>query len=115
MMKDKRKKGCPNQDCKRNKKKKRFAADNESCPDCGEKLVFVCKRCFGPIEDEDIKHRKCASCEAKAKDRKDKVVGVAKKGGLAIGGLFATGVGLVLSNKDEAKELAADAIEAMKK
>ena len=72
MPKDKRKKGCPNTKCERNKKKYSYKATDQYCTICGEKLLFVCADCFKRIEDTDMRHKYCAICEANREDRKEK-------------------------------------------
>jgi len=74
MAKDNRKKGCPNKDCGRNKKKYFYKATDMYCTICGQPLVYVCKDCFSRIDDTDIKHTRCELCEAKRADRKAKIV-----------------------------------------
>jgi predicted amidophosphoribosyltransferase len=51
MSKDNRKKGCPNSDCQMNIKKIRQSTENDFCPKCATRLVFVCSKCFDEIED----------------------------------------------------------------
>lgn len=88
-MKDKRVKCCPNMQCEHNRerKKHRYCASDRFCSLCGNELVYACAKCFDSIADEGPAHRICASCEAKAEDRKDK----AKK----IGGRVAAGATVV--------------------
>ena len=72
MEKDKRIKGCANESCDSFLAKRKFSSSDSYCSACGMGLVFVCSKCHGPIEDEGPKHRLCRSCEAKAKDQKQK-------------------------------------------
>lgn len=72
MTKDKRKKGCPDTDCQRNIKKVKQDADNDFCPKCGVRLVFVCAKCFDEIEDIDANHRICKKCEIEAEEKSAK-------------------------------------------
>ena len=81
MAADKRKKGCPNEECERHQKKIKLKATEEYCPKCGAKLIFVCAKCFREIEDLDPKHRICKLCEAKKDEKRAEVVNKAKKGG----------------------------------
>ena len=81
-MKDNRKKGCPNPECKKNMEHVLFKATAKYCVECATPLVFVCKDCFKKIEDLGPKHILCNLCEAKHKD--DPMIGVkktVKKGG----------------------------------
>ena len=87
-MRDRRSKGCPNPQCNRNKEKFRYKASDAYCTHCGGKLVFVCERCFGPIEDAGPNHRICPHCQAKIDDRADKRRDIAQK---AVGGVMAVG------------------------
>ena len=86
---DTRKKACPNEKCDLYKKKK-FPNTTNYCPNCGEKLVFVCKaiNCYKPIEDIGPKHSVCEECEAKRKDTKDSII----KGGKQV----AAGAGAIV-------------------
>ena len=89
MSKDRRTKGCSNEKCVMHLDKKKLDADNEFCPKCGTRLIYVCAKCFTEIEDLGISHRKCKRCEAEVEERKEKVKDTAKK---AVGKLGATGV-----------------------
>lgn len=102
MAKDKRIKGCPNEECANHIKKTRFKADQEVCPDCGAELVFVCRKCFCEIQDINEKHRVCRHCMEKSiqkkEEQKEAVKGVAKK--VAAGaGVAVVGVGGKILNK----------------
>ena len=85
-MSDKRVKGCPNESCKAYKKTK-YKAEDRFCKDCGTELIFVCSKCWTPLAGNDPNKKICAKCEAKAQDRKEKVIDTAKKigsGALAV-------------------------------
>lgn len=83
MTKDKRVKGCPTEGCQMHDEKKRRPADDEFCPKCGARLIFVCKKCFCEIEDIDSDHRICARCEAELKDKQKEAKELIQKGGAA--------------------------------
>lgn len=51
MSSDKRKKGCTNTSCAMNQSKHMFPSTDMYCSQCGQPLVFVCKKCFKKIED----------------------------------------------------------------
>lgn len=96
MVVDKRVKGCPNENCSLHKEKLKQKPDMNYCPMCGEKLVFVCAKCFCEIENIDYDHRICALCEVKRSQKKGAVAGAAKDGAKAVGKLalgVAVGVG----------------------
>lgn len=80
MVIDNRKKGCPNEACIMNSKKKRQKSDIDYCPKCGTKLVYVCVKCFREIEDIDRRHRICSLCEAKDAEKRQKVLDNVKNG-----------------------------------
>lgn len=83
-MSDKRVKGCPNESCKAYKKAK-YKAEDRFCKDCGTELIFVCSKCWTPLAGDDPNKKICAKCEAKAQDRKEKVIDMGKKiGGAAL-------------------------------
>lgn len=42
-MKKKIRLGCPNKDCKNYKKNEKFKSAVAECPECGSKLVHICK------------------------------------------------------------------------
>lgn len=119
-MKDKRAKGCPTENCVMHTEKVKQSADNDFCPKCGAKLVYVCKKCFRQIEDVDPKHQICELCEAKAEEKhrewKDKAKGIAAKGIIPVA---AIGAGIVNKvGKDFEKEVinkGAKVVEAMLK
>lgn len=97
-MTDKRSKGCPNIICEQHKKKVKYKADNDFCPKCGTRLIYVCAKCFKEIEDIDEKHRICRGCEADALEKKEKVRDGAVKAGKAVVGLASTVVVGVATN-----------------
>ena len=88
MAKDKRVKGCPNENCERHEKKYKYKATDRYCTICGEPLILVCERCHCEIGDEGIDHKMCARCEAILADRKEQVVknvkGVAKGAAMVV-------------------------------
>lgn len=119
-MKDKRAKGCPTENCVMHTEKVKQSADNDFCPKCGAKLVYVCKKCFRQIEDVDPKHQICELCEAKAEEKhrewKDKAKGIAAKGIIPVAAIGASIVNKV--GKDFEKEVinkGAKVVEAMLK
>lgn len=81
---DLRKKACPNEGCKTHRKKK-YSAKINYCPECGEKLIYVCKShgCFKPLDETEPEHSYCRGCQTNRDDRKEKVKTVAKKGAKA--------------------------------
>ena len=86
MIIDRRKKGCPNENCEMHKKKKMQTLENDYCPKCGTKLVYVCMKCFKQIEDNGPKHRICSLCDAKEEEKKQKMInGIKYVGGAAVG------------------------------
>lgn len=70
MKKDKRTKGCPNTNCTQNKNKHKYKAADMYCLMCGQPLVFVCGRCFSPIDDEGASHKYCRICEQQKQEHK---------------------------------------------
>ena len=96
MSKDKRKKGCKNVECQMSIKKVKQTAENDFCPKCGTKLIFVCAKCFDEIEDRDIKHRICKKCEIEAEEkvakRKQQAKKIAGKGVAVVSGTIMVGV-----------------------
>lgn len=66
-------KGCTNTSCSMNKKKKTFKSNINFCPECGSKLVAVCKtkNCYQVLDDPETVY--CALCRAKQDDQKDKL------------------------------------------
>ena len=85
ILKDKRIKCCSNSQCEcyQNKKKHKYSANDRYCTLCGSGLVFVCSKCLEPITDDGPTREVCHSCEAKQRDRKDKVVdGLKNTGGV---------------------------------
>lgn len=102
---DRRKKICPNTECINSKTK--FKANVKHCPECGAKLVYVCKerKCFKQIEDRGPSHALCDLCQAKHDDdaqaRLDKVKAVAGTGGKAALGVVISVGAAVLSRVDK--------------
>jgi hypothetical protein len=106
-MRDRRSKGCPNPQCDRNKEKFRYKASDAYCTHCGGELVFVCEKCFGPIEDAGPNHRRCPRCQAKIDDRADKRRDNAQK---AVGGVMAVGTAVAALIKVDAPKKVAKAV-----
>lgn len=99
MAKDRRVKGCPNEACPMHNEKKKQPAENEYCPKCGSRLIFVCEKCFAEIEDIDYSHRKCKRCEAESLEKKEKAKDTVKNAagkvgtaGVAVVGAAAAGI-----------------------
>lgn len=82
---DRRKKGCPNPECSQRIKKKFFGLDDRFCPKCGEKLIYVCVKCYSQIEDIGPKHRICKKCEIEKQEKKEDKKNNAKKTAEAAG------------------------------
>ena len=78
---DLRKKACPNECCKTHRKKK-FNSKVNYCPECGAKLIYVCKAhgCFKPLDEAKPEHSYCNECRTKREDRKENAIDMAKKG-----------------------------------
>lgn len=86
---DTRKKACPNASC-RTYMKKKFNANVNYCPECGTKLVYVCKAygCFKPLDKNqlnDPRHKYCKEDESKHQQNIAKIQACLKKGA-AVGG-----------------------------
>lgn len=117
MAKDKRVKGCPNEACEMHTKKKKQPAENDYCPKCGTKLIFVCEKCFCEIEDIDSKHKLCLRCEAEAAEKKEKMKDDVKNIGGKAAALGAAAAGAVVGGaKNEALKKATKlGVEVVKK
>lgn len=78
---DLRKKAYPNECCKTHRKKK-FNSKVNYCPECGAKLIYVCKAhgCFKPLDEAEPEHSYCNECRTKREDRKENAIDMAKKG-----------------------------------
>lgn len=100
MHKDKRSKGCPNEKCRRNSKNFFYKAEDNFCVECGSKLVYVCRECFGPLASDDPSAILCARCQSEKEDQRDKVLkmGAAVAGGAAVVKAFVPAV--IKSAKD---------------
>ena len=73
-------KGCINQDCLARQKKIKYKEMETACPKCGQKLSFVCPKCFTVLSANDVKY--CIRCAEGKKDARDKVL---KVGGTVLG------------------------------
>ncbi|TDP53706.1 hypothetical protein [Aminicella lysinilytica] len=114
MAKDRRKKGCPNENCKLHNKVKQDIAANY-CPNCGEKLIFICANngCFNEIEERGQEHYYCDRCAGEKKDRKQKRKDTAKKYAMRAGGVVVTPV--VVAGANIIKEVSKDGQKAAAK
>lgn len=87
-------KGCVNEKCIVHKKKISYKESEDYCSKCGDKLSYVCKKCYTFLEDNSEKY--CVRCLAERQDRKDK----AKKVVGGIGGtVLAAGVFIFTKGK----------------
>ena len=106
MAKDKRKKGCPNKNCQMHVKEVKQDAENEFCPKCGSKLVFVCTNCFSEIEDKGTKHRICEICKVKQQEKREKAKeqakGIAKKAAAPVGAIAMVAVDAFVGESKQA-------------
>ena len=84
-------KGCINQDCLARQKKTKYKGAETACPECGQKLSFVCPKCFTVLSANDGKY--CIRCAEGKKDIRDKAL---KAAGTAVGCIVAV-VGTVAS------------------
>ena len=66
----------------RHTEKKKFNSKVNYCPECGEKLIYVCKShgCFKPLDEAEPEHSYCNECRTKREDRKEKAIKKKKKG-----------------------------------
>lgn len=106
-MNDRRKKGCPNEQCVQHINKVKHESEIDYCPKCGTKLIFVCAKCFCQIEDIDPKHRICLRCKTEAEEKRahniDKGKDIAKK--YVAAPLLTVGAGIVaVVQKDAIKK-----------
>ncbi|MBK5244962.1 MAG: hypothetical protein JJE18_08075 [Eubacteriaceae bacterium] len=91
-------KGCVTEKCAAHKKKTTYKESDDYCSKCGDKLSYVCKKCYTPLEDTSEKY--CVRCLAVRQDRNDNVVKVVG----SIGGALLTASTVVLTKgKDIAK------------
>jgi hypothetical protein len=77
-------KGCINPKCVANQKRIAYKKADNSCAKCGNKLYYVCRKCYTQLPDDSKKY--CVRCLAGKKDRKDSI----KDNVLKIGGVLAT-------------------------
>lgn len=87
MHKDKRSKGCPNEECARNQEKFRYKANEHFCVECGTRLVYVCRKCFGHLDSDSPSAVLCGHCQAEVEDRNDRVVKAAGAAAAGVAGL----------------------------
>lgn len=83
----KKSKGCFNKKCNIYNEKKFLDVDSEFCPECGEKLSYVCKYkdCYKKIKDNQ------KYCKAHAEMNKnfiEKTIGIVGLVILAVGGIL---------------------------
>lgn len=109
MAKDRRVKGCPNETCPMHKEKKRQSVENDYCPKCGSRLIFVCEKCFAEIEDIDYSHKKCKRCEAEAAEKKEKTKDTLKSavGKFSTAGVVVVGAAVKGMQKESIKQVSA--------
>jgi len=101
-MADRRSKGCPNSSCEGYKKKIKHKSDDDFCPKCGSRLIYVCSKCFKEIEDTNEKHRICKRCKTESDELKNKMKDGALKVGKSVAGLAGTvAVGVVTNLKKD--------------
>ena len=84
------------------KKKKTFKSNINFCPECGSKLVAVCKtkNCYQVLDDPETVY--CALCRAKQDDQKDKLK---EKIVFGAGGVMAAAGMVFLKNMDKLEKM----------
>lgn len=60
-------KGCINNACVANQKKITYKIDDDFCSKCGNKLYYVCKKCYTQLPD-DYSKKYCMRCLAEKHD-----------------------------------------------
>lgn len=118
---DLRKKACPNECCKTHRKKK-FNSKVNYCPECGAKLIYVCKAhgCFKPLDEAEPEHSYCKECRTKREDRKEQAIDVTKKGAQVVAVLAVPAIKVLKKEAPKIAEQVAEkainvAAEAIKK
>lgn len=83
-------KGCINKECIASQEKTIYKDEYDYCIKCGNKLYYVCKKCYTKLPDDWEKY--CVRCIAEKKDKKERVLkttfGVAGIVGSAVIGLW---------------------------
>ena len=77
-------KGCLNPNCPSNKNHKLYDYAYIRCPECGEILSYVCKKCYMKLPDGG--HRFCVRCNEIRKDKKEHNKEIAVKVLKGVGG-----------------------------
>mgnify|MGYP000421978446 CR=1 FL=1 len=102
--------------------KKKYSAKINYCPECGEKLIYVCKShgCFKPLDEAEPEHSYCNECRTKREDRKENVKAVAKKGAEVVGVIAVPAIKVLQKEAPKIAEQVAEkainvAAEAIKK
>lgn len=87
-------KGCTNAECNSFKKNKHYTAKEiKYCPECGNVLSHVCKKC--PTVLSDDKKVYCMRCEQEKTEKREKRWDKAKKvGGTALGVIITVGAAI---------------------
>ena len=81
-------KGCVNQSCSAKQNKNKYKETDMHCTKCGQKLAFVCPKCYTVLPENSGKY--CIRCAEGKKDTKDKTIKIAGTVGGVAAGLVAT-------------------------
>lgn len=68
-------KGCINGTCAASQKKIIYKEEENYCPKCGNKLYYVCKKCYTQLPNDSEKY--CVRCLADRQDHKDYTMKIA--------------------------------------
>lgn len=86
-------KGCVNRNCSARQKKIKYKENDIYCSKCGQKLAFVCPKCYTVLQETDGKY--CVRCSEGKKDKKESAAKVA--GGIAAGLVAVAGAALSIA------------------
>lgn len=80
-------KGCINEACVAHEKQMLYKDVDDYCSKCGNRLVYVCKKCHTQLPDSSKQF--CEYCLAEKRDKKDRNL---KRAGVVMGGVAAVGI-----------------------
>lgn len=76
-------KGCIKKACVANQKKTTYREGDDYCSKCGNKLYYVCKKCYTQLPDDAEKY--CVRCLAEKQDHKDHALKIASGAVMTVG------------------------------
>lgn len=102
-------KGCVNRECKAYKSKIHYKDNYDFCPQCGEKVEYVCAECWKVLDHNDKKY--CIGCETRRAEKREQNIKKVK----SVGAVVVSAGAAAWKKKDKIIDITKTAIKVIKK